>query len=151
VNVIDRSTGGLDALYREVILDHHRAPRNFGALEKPDVKFEGFNPLCGDRIEIFLQVQSGKLAHCQYTGEGCSICMASASMMSEEVQDKPLAEVRLWIDAFRKLMRGEQCPLSVEGDLESLVGVRQFPVRIKCALLPWTTLNEALDILEKKV
>ena len=135
----------LDALYREVILDHHRHPRNFGALDSPQMKIEGYNPLCGDRIEIAINVSAGSvLSQCKFKGEGCSICMASASMMTEEVLGKTLQEVSETIDGFRALMKGEECPLAVEGDLESLVGVRNFPVRIKCALLPWTTLSDAV-------
>ena len=145
MSAIDRGTGNLDALYREVILDHHRHPRNFGALENADAKVEGFNPLCGDRVEIALKVKDGELlADCRFKGEGCSICMASASMMTEEVVGKKLPAVLEIIEGFRALLKGEECPLAVEGDLESLVGVRNFPVRIKCALLPWTTLNDAV-------
>lgn len=140
----DRNTPALDALYREVILDHHRHPRNFGALEGADVMVEGYNPLCGDRVEIAVQVRDGQLHECRFKGEGCSICMASASMMTEEVIRRPLREVTDTIDGFRALLKGEECPLAVEGDLESLVGVRNFPVRIKCALLPWTTLSDAV-------
>ncbi len=139
----------LDALYREVILDHHRHPRNFGKLPASDVSEEGYNPLCGDRVEISLKLSEGKLLACNFTGEGCSICMASASMMTEEVLGKPIQEVQDTIDGFRALMKGEECPLAVEGDLESLVGVRNFPVRIKCALLPWTTLHNGLLKVKK--
>jgi len=143
---IDKSTGALDALYREVILDHHRHPRNFGSLSEADAKVEGYNPLCGDRVEISLKLDNGKLvSDCRFSGEGCSICMASASMMTEEIQGKDMKIVQDTIDSFRALMKGEKCPLLIEGDLESLIGVRQFPVRIKCALLPWTTLNDALS------
>jgi nitrogen fixation protein NifU and related proteins len=145
MNAVDKGIGALDALYREVILDHHRSPRNFGKLSAPTVTTEGFNPLCGDRIEIYLQVKDGTISACNFGGEGCSICMASASMMTEEMIAKSPADALLLISAFRKLLKGEQCPLSIEGDLESLVGVRQFPVRIKCALLPWTTLNESIE------
>ncbi len=142
---IDRSNPGLDALYREVILDHHRHPRNYGKLPGATASAEGYNPLCGDRVEISVAVKEGKLlTDCHFQGEGCSICLASASMMTEEVMGKPVAEVQDTIDGFRALMKGEECPLAVEGDLESLVGVRNFPVRIKCALLPWTTLNDAM-------
>lgn len=141
----DRGTGAIDALYREVILDHHRHPRNFGKLEGASATVEGYNPLCGDRVEIAVRVGEGQmLAGCNFTGEGCSICMASASMMTEEVLGKPVEEVSKTIEGFRALMKGEECPLAVEGDLESLVGVRNFPVRIKCALLPWTTLKDCL-------
>lgn len=143
---MDRSAGGIDALYREVILDHHRHPRNQGKLEGPTSHSEGYNPLCGDRVEIDVLINDGKvMADCRFRGEGCSICMASASMMTEELIGKPVAEVSKIIAGFRALMKGEECPLAVEGDLESLVGVRNFPVRIKCALLPWTTLNDAIN------
>ena len=145
---MDRGTGAIDALYREVILDHHRDPRNYGKLAPADGQAEGYNPLCGDRVEISLQVKEGKLADCRFQGEGCSICMASASMMTEEVMGKPLKDVSETIEGFRALLKGEECPLAVEGDLESLVGVRNFPVRIKCALLPWTTLNDALKTVK---
>lgn len=134
----------IDALYREVILDHHRHPRNFGALEGADALVEGYNPLCGDRVEIGVKLEGGKLKDCRFKGEGCSICMSSASMMTEELIGRPVEEVQETVDGFRALLKGEECPLAVEGDLESLVGVRNFPVRIKCALLPWTTLNDAL-------
>ena len=143
---IDRGTGNLDALYREVILDHHRDPRNFGALPDANSKAEGFNPLCGDRVEIFLKIDEKKiLTDCRFQGEGCSICMASASMMTEEIHGRSMEEAEQRVEGFRALMKGEKCPFSVEGDLESLLGVRQFPVRIKCALLPWTTLQEAVN------
>lgn len=148
---IDRGIGNLDALYRDVILDHHRHPRNQGVVENADAKVEGFNPLCGDRVEISLKVQNGQtLAECMFQGEGCSICMASASMMTEEVARRSIAETEERITGFRALMKGEKCPFSVEGDLESLVGVRQFPVRIKCALLPWTTLHDAITKWKEK-
>jgi len=141
---LDRSANAIDALYREVILDHHRDPRNYGPLEVADARVEGYNPLCGDRVEIAVKINDGKLGACMFKGEGCSICMASASMMTEEVLNRPIAEVDEVIQGFRAFMKGEECPLAVEGDLESLVGVRNFPVRIKCALLPWTTLNDAM-------
>ena len=110
---------------------------------------EGYNPLCGDRVEVAVKVKDGQLlTDCHFQGEGCSICMASASMMTEEVAGKPVDDVQHTIDGFRALMKGEECPLAVEGDLESLVGVRNFPVRIKCALLPWTTLNDCMAKLK---
>lgn len=142
--MIDRSNSAIDALYREVILDHHRHPRNFGSLEGADAVVEGYNPLCGDRVEMAVKLDGEKLADVRFKGEGCSICLSSASMMTEEVIGRPVPEVEEIIQGFRALMKGEECPLLVEGDLESLVGVRNFPVRIKCALLPWTTLNDAL-------
>lgn len=148
---IDRNIG-IDALYREVILDHHRHPRNYGKVEGAMGFAEGFNPLCGDRVEIGVKLNNGRaLADCRFQGEGCSICMASASMMTEEVMNRPVEEVEKTIAGFRALLKGEECPLAVEGDLESLVGVRNFPVRIKCALLPWTTLSEAVKKAKEAV
>lgn len=143
---IDKGIGNLDALYRDVILDHHRHPRNFGKMPEADAHVEGYNPLCGDRVEIDVKIapDGTVMSKCQFSGEGCAICMSSASMMTEEIEGKDLKTVQDTIDSFRALMKGEKCPLLIEGDLESLVGVRQFPVRIKCALLPWTTLNDAL-------
>lgn len=140
---IDRSAPQLDALYREVILDHHRHPRNFGE-SAGAVKVEGFNPLCGDRVEIYAKAEGNKLKACSFKGEGCSICMASASMMTEEVLGQDITKVEELIESFRASLKGEECPLAIEGDLESLLGVRNFPVRIKCALLPWTTLSDAV-------
>jgi nitrogen fixation protein NifU and related proteins len=140
----DRGTGAIDALYREVILDHYRNPRNFGSLAGADASVEGYNPLCGDRVELGVSLRDGTLTSCRFKGEGCSICMASASMMTEELLGRSLDDVHASIAGFRALLKGEECPLAVEGDLESLVGVRKFPVRIKCALLPWTTLSDAL-------
>ena len=148
---IDRSMGNLDALYREVILDHHRDPRNFGEVPNADAKVEGFNPLCGDRVEISLKVDGKKnVSDVRFQGEGCSICMASASMMTEEVIGRSVSDTEARIEGFRALLKGEKCPFAVEGDLESLVGVRQFPVRIKCALLPWTTLSDAIRQWKEK-
>jgi nitrogen fixation protein NifU and related proteins len=150
---MDRSSNIIDSLYREVILDHHRSPRNFEKLAPVDMFVEGYNPLCGDRIEIYFRAegeQSAPKLHCAFQGEGCSICMSSASMMTEELNGKSIAETKEWIDGFRQLMRGEKCPLSIEGDLEAIVGVRAFPVRIKCALLPWTTLQDAILKWEQK-
>ena len=151
MSTIDRSNPQLDALYREVILDHHRHPRNFGPLPGADAHVEGFNPLCGDRVEVAVKMRDGKvLSECKFRGEGCSICMASASMMTEEVTGKTLEQAAEHVENFRALMKGEECPLGVEGDLESLVGVRNFPVRIKCALLPWTTLAQSLEKAKEK-
>ena len=146
---MSNEANALDALYREVILDHHRSPRNYGKLSTANAQAEGYNPLCGDRIEIFVDAKEGKiLSHCNFRGEGCSICMASASMMTEELTGKTVQETEEFIEGFRQLMRSEKCPLSIEGDLESIIGVRNFPVRIKCALLPWTTLSTALENLK---
>lgn len=135
----------LGQLYQDIILEHSKDPRNFGSLEKPDRHQEGFNPLCGDRVILDLKFDSAQNTLCQirFKGEGCSICMASASMMTEEVCNQELSCVLKKIEQIRNLMQGKG--EVIEGDLEALSGVKNFPVRIKCALLPWTTLKQALE------
>lgn len=136
----------LDALYRDIILDHHKEPRNFGPLQGAKVRHEGYNPLCGDRVVLELDVAGGKLAGCNFQGEGCSICMSSASLMTEDVKGRPVAEALGAVQDFRDLMQGKREPdEDSDREVEALAGVRKFPVRIKCALLPWTTLKEALE------
>ena len=142
---------GLEDLYREIILDHYKSPRNRGTLEPPAVRAEGHNPLCGDEIEVFLDVKDGIVSDIKIGGQGCSISQSSASMMSAAVKGKPIADVRALVSRFKHMMSIEEdgpepdtsAPL---GDLEALQGVVKFPVRIKCAVLSWNTLTEALDI-----
>jgi len=150
---------GLEDLYREIILDHYRTPRNRGELPPPAAHATGHNPLCGDEIEVFLDVQEGPtgpvVADVRVGGQGCSISQSSASMMSQAVKGKPVAEVRALVRRFKGLMTieteddGTIDPALVEavqlGDLEALQGVVKFPVRIKCAVLAWNTLLDALD------
>ena len=141
---------GLDDLYREIILDHYRNPRNRGRMAQPDVATQGANPLCGDEIEVSLVVRDGRVEDIRFEGNGCSISQASASMMTESVKGKSLDEVRDLIDSFKGMMHGEFEPDPDEvGDLEALQGVRKYPVRIKCALLCWNTLLEGLTLYEK--
>ena len=144
----------LEELYREVILDHYRNPRNRGTLDDPDASADGSNPLCGDEVHIDLALDGGVIAAVAVTGQGCSISQASASMMSEAVKGETVAAVRDLTARFKGMMSiGEQAdpgldperPGAALGDLEALQGVRKFPVRIKCADLPWTTLAQALD------
>ena len=141
---------GLEDLYREIILDHYKSPRNRGTLEPPAVRAEGHNPLCGDEIEVFIAVENDIVSDIKISGQGCSISQSSASMMSAAIKGKPIAEVRALISRFKHMMSIEEddepdtsAPL---GDLEALQGVVKFPVRIKCAVLSWNTLAEALDI-----
>ena len=134
----------LDDLYREVILDHYRHPRNKGTLAPADVVREGANPLCGDEIRLSLVVRDGVVLDVRFEGKGCSISQASASMMTERIKGQPVAEARRRIASFKALMRGE-APSDDLGDLEALQGVRKFPVRVKCATLGWVTLEEALN------
>jgi nitrogen fixation NifU-like protein len=135
---------GLEDLYREIILDHYKSPRNRGSLEPPAVRAEGHNPLCGDEIEVFISVENDIVADIKISGQGCSISQSSA------IKGKPIAEVRALISRFKHMMsieEGEQPDTSAPlGDLEALQGVVKFPVRIKCAVLSWNTLAEALDI-----
>jgi nitrogen fixation NifU-like protein len=141
---------GLEDLYREIILDHYKNPRNRGSLEPPAVRSEGHNPLCGDEIEVFLTVDNGVISDIKIGGQGCSISQSSASMMSAAVKGKPVAEARALIHRFKHMMSidedGEPDTSAPLGDLEALQGVVKFPVRIKCAVLSWNTLAEGLDI-----
>ena len=141
---------GLEDLYREIILDHYKNPRNRGSLEPPAVRSEGHNPLCGDEIEVFLTVDNGIISDIKIGGQGCSISQSSASMMSAAVKGKPVAEARALIHRFKHMMSidedGEPDTSAPLGDLEALQGVVKFPVRIKCAVLSWNTLAEGLYI-----
>ncbi|MFM8553149.1 MAG: Fe-S cluster assembly sulfur transfer protein SufU [Acidimicrobiales bacterium] len=140
---------GLEDLYREIILDHYKNPRNRGTLPPPAVRSEGHNPLCGDEIEVFLQVDNGVISDVRIGGQGCSISQSSASMMSAAVKGKPIDDVRALVRRFRHMMsveeEGEPDSSVSLGDLEALQGVVKFPVRIKCAVLAWNTLTDALD------
>ncbi|MEN9504298.1 MAG: hypothetical protein RI958_224 [Actinomycetota bacterium] len=140
---------GLDDLYREIILDHYRSPRNRGQLEPPAAHAVGHNPLCGDEIEVFLAVQDGVVSDIKVGGQGCSISQSSASMMSQAVKGKSIDEVRALVRRFKSMMSIEEPDTEPAvdvklGDLEALQGVVKFPVRIKCAVLAWNTLTEAL-------
>lgn len=144
---------GLEDLYREIILDHHRNPRNRGELPPPAAHAVGHNPLCGDEIEIFLQIADGVVADVKVGGQGCSISQSSASMMSQAVKGKPVDEVRSLVRRFKGMMSipdDDGNPIEPDpnvklGDLEALQGVVKFPVRIKCATLAWNTLLDALS------
>lgn len=143
----------LDELYREVILDHYRSPRNHDHLSNPDRKADGNNPLCGDEVTVEVELDGDTLKRIAAIGQGCSISQASASMMTQAVAGKSLSEVDETIHKFKIMMDIEVSdeevvdasrPGASLGDLEALQGVRKFPVRIKCADLPWTTLQQAL-------
>jgi nitrogen fixation NifU-like protein len=144
---------GLEDLYREIILDHHRNPRNRGELAPPASHAVGHNPLCGDEIDVYLDVTDGVITDVKVGGQGCSISQSSASMMSQAVKGKPVDEVRALVRRFKGMMSIpdedgnpiEPDPAVKLGDLEALQGVVKFPVRIKCATLAWNTLLEALE------
>ena len=144
---------GLEDLYREIILDHYRTPRNRGELPPPAAHAVGHNPLCGDEIDVYLQVEDGIVTDVKVGGQGCSISQSSASMMSQAVKGHSVAEVRALVRRFKGMMSiEEESPEGEQvagdeiklGDLEALQGVVKFPVRIKCATLAWNTLIEAL-------
>ena len=143
----------LEDLYREVILDHYRSPRNKGRLETPNASADGVNPLCGDEIHIDLAIVDDVVTDVAIEGQGCSISQSSASMMTEAIKGKSRDEIEDLVSKFRTLMSLDdgndpgldpERPGAVLGDLEALQGVRQYPVRIKCANLSWNTLLEAL-------
>jgi nitrogen fixation protein NifU and related proteins len=152
---------GLEDLYREIILDHYRSPRNRGELPVPPArKVEGFNPLCGDEIVLYVDVGEDTVTDLRIGGQGCSISQASSSMMGAAVKGKSVDEARKLIRAFKALMSIHESRLEGEvdgdalqaeldnvklGDLEALQGVVKFPVRIKCATLAWNTLAQSLD------
>ncbi len=154
---------GLEDLYREIILDHYRSPRNRGELPTPPAhKSEGFNPLCGDEVVLYLLVEGDTVVDVKIAGQGCSISQASTSMMSAAIKGKTVDEARKLISAFKALMSIHESKLEGEsdgadlaadldgvalGDLEALQGVVKFPVRIKCATLAWNTLQQGLDEL----
>ncbi len=173
---------GLEDLYKEIILDHYRNPRNRGELPPPASKTEGFNPLCGDEVVLYVEIEDGRVVDIKMDGQGCSISQSSASMMSQAVKGKSLEEVRGLTDDFKAMMSipgkgdssddktsaedieaakaaassgdagniagaAEKPDLSM-GDLSALKGVVKFPVRIKCAVLSWNTLLEAIEQAE---
>ena len=144
----------LQDLYREVILDHYKNPRNRGHLERVDATAEGVNPLCGDEITIELTLEGDTVVDVAVDGQGCSISQASASMMTDAIKGKTRTEIEEITSKFRAMMSLDdgadlkldpERPGAVLGDIEALQGVRQYPVRIKCASLGWTTLLEALN------
>ena len=157
---------GLEDLYREIILDHYRSPRNRGELPVPPAhRVEGFNPLCGDEVVVYLEVDDGTLVDLRISGQGCSISQSSASMMSATVKGRPVEEARKLIRSFKAMMSIREHSLSGEdagddaeaegevetikpedlGELAALQGVVKFPVRIKCATLSWNALAQGLD------
>jgi nitrogen fixation NifU-like protein len=135
----------LDDLYKEVILDHYKSPRNKGPLPDSTVSLHKNNPLCGDEITIHARIGDGTVSEIAFEGQGCSISQASASMLTEAVRGKPVGEAADVADQFRSMMEGKVDPdEDTFGDLMALKGVVKYPVRIKCAVLGWDVLQEAL-------
>lgn len=142
----------LDDLYREVILDHYQNPRNRGQLEAPDVATRGHNPLCGDEVVLSMRVDGDTVREIAVAGRGCSISQAASSMMTESVKGHSLADAESLAEAFKAVMTANADPatLGQAEDLQALQGVKRYPVRVKCALLPWTALEEAVELYRKR-
>jgi len=136
-----------------VILDHNKKPRNHGKLDDANRELEGYNPLCGDRLTIYLRVEDGVVQAVRFEGSGCAISTASTSMMTEAVQGKPEADVRALFDRFHALVTGKAASGSEDelGKLRVFAGVSEFPIRVKCATLAWHTLIAALEGQAKPV
>ena len=135
----------LSDLYQEVILDHNRRPRNFHALPGASHTADGHNPLCGDRLRLYLKVENGVVSDVAFEGAGCAISKASASMMTDAVKGRTVGEVDALFQRFHRMVTTPpDCPVEDMGKLSSLAGVREFPVRVKCASLAWHTLKAAM-------
>ena len=141
----------LDELYREVILDHFRSPRNVGELPHAGIKAEGTNPLCGDEITFWLKLDNGRIQAVHFLGKGCAISQAAGSMLTEALRGKTLAEAANLTAAMRRLMQGQEPDPTLDlGDLEALAGVRKFPVRVKCAALSWNVIEQGFEDYKKR-
>jgi nitrogen fixation NifU-like protein len=141
----------LQELYQEVILDHNKRPRNFRAIEHGQ-KAEGYNPLCGDRVTVYLRVEDGRIEDVSFQGSGCAISKASASLMTDSVRGRTLEEAEDLFERFQRMItRSPDEPVDGLGKLSVFAGVRQFPIRVKCASLPWHTLRAAAEAREEPV
>ncbi len=140
----------LSDLYQEVILDHNRRPRNFHELSAPSHHAEGYNPLCGDQLNLFLRIEGDVVREVGFQGSGCAISKASASLMTDSIKGMKVADVRALFERFHRMVTTPpDRPVEDLGKLSVLAGVREFPVRVKCASLAWHTLKAALDREEK--
>jgi nitrogen fixation NifU-like protein len=140
----------LNDLYRDVILDHNRKPRNFGGLEPADASVEGYNPMCGDHLTLRLKLNEGTISDIRFEGQGCAISTASASLMTEAVKGKSRDEALQLFDRVHQLLTDDAAPSDELGKLAALSGVREYPARVKCASLCWHTLASALKAADLK-
>ena len=138
---------GISELYQEILLEHNNKPRNFRKVDEPSETAEGYNPLCGDQITLYLKMEDGVISDVGFQGSGCAISKASASMMTQSVKGRTLEQAAQVSDAFRLMMTDPEADLDYDtlGDLESLSGVVEYPSRIKCAVLAWHTLRAAME------
>ncbi len=141
----------IDDLYQEVIIDHSKKPRNFGAMEDSTSKAEGFNPLCGDRLTLQLKLENEIVKDVRFTGAGCAISVASASLMSEALKGKTRQEAEAMFERFHLLLTSDAGKSEGMGKLAVFSGVREYPARVKCATLAWHTLHAALQNSPEKV
>ncbi len=141
----------LRELYQEVIFDHNRNPRNYGVLENANRKAEGFNPLCGDQLTVYMLVNDqGIIEKVTFEGQGCAISTASASIMTEELIGKTVQQAQEIFDNFHTVVTGGDCDVEI-GKLQVLTGVKDYPTRVKCATLPWHTTNAAINQQDEPV
>ena len=142
----------LTDLYQDVILDHTKRPRNCYVMDCANRSADGHNPLCGDTVKVYLRIDDGIIREISFQGEGCAICTASTSLMTEAVKGKSVTEVREIFEGFHHMLTGVAAEQGVElGKLQVFEGVREYPVRVKCATLAWHTLNAAMDGDDEKV
>ncbi len=136
----------LEELYKDIILDHYKNPRNKGTISDYDIIASGSNPLCGDEIEIYIKLDQTKLKEIKFNSCGCSISQASASILSQLIEGKEIADVILIINALKKMIRGENWNQNIDiGDMEVFQSIKNFPVRVKCASLSWIALENSLN------
>jgi nitrogen fixation NifU-like protein len=143
---MDRSTPALGSLYQEVILEHFKRPRNRGELADPHADVHMVNPVCGDEVRLQLRMDGERIGEARFTGQGCSISQASASMMTQIIKGRTPAEVEAIAGRFKAMLRGDEEAArdAALGDLRALAGVSRYPARVKCALLGWNALEEGL-------
>lgn len=137
----------LKDLYQEVIVDHNRSPRNYGKMEDADRNLEGFNPLCGDKLTLYLKLEGDRISDISFDGAGCAISIASASLMTEAMKGKTLNEAEDIFNRFHELVTADSVEIDFDkfGKLAALAGVRDYPTRVKCATLCWHTLHSVLE------
>jgi len=146
------SSNNLDTLYRQVIMDHYKHPRNRGVIEDDSLTINMNNPTCGDRIQLTLKVENDLVVDAKFEGEGCSISMSSASMMTQAIKGKPIEEALKLANNFSDMVQGKDLEIDEDldlGDIEALQGVCKFPARIKCATLAWKAMEKALHEEDK--